>query len=1317
LRDKDVVQLNAWYDLFNNRKVIKPFLPYGGAALGEDALFDVLVQPLSQMVQTQEDRLNAIAKGDQLEIKKRNVRALFPTVSAALLPPPLLDETVFEGEYTDINHPGCPRVIKIASLGSSEEGTATTVVVTGHDGDDTAMWECVGTVTAASASSAKAEDEAEAVGTAAETKATDTPVDSTDSTDSTDLTDSTDSTDTTTTTPPTLTIVLDLSSKGGPADLEGVWTGTGIRWVRDGEQTLVQEGEEQQDGWSKAAPTMDVEALRAVLGTISSTLATAAHAIREAFEEEIQLNVVQELNLQNDMSPKQVLQLSDAFATNYAAYLATEMNAAMDDQTLLSSSAFVDIVLAICGTTIKGAFFSNVFNMMVAAAETTRNSLSYRLGRYYNTWAAGPSELDHVAIGIGVESKRVWAQTYKARANDAFNAMTEQLTEEARAIRDAELAENEEEPDAGSKKIAKSGSKSKVSVEDLDEDEDLPPLVYPAMALVFDLGELELPVEEEDGKGKKGKKGKGKGGKDDGGPAPAEPPEDIGEALPKQDFVLFALSLFDQFPDADADSIELSMDSFNAIIAELVEHARVNAGDPPEPEPPQPREVPTPPLPNVLTKLDVNNLELNHAHLAAILLNTWNDSVNDYVTTMNSVLIQLNTLCGKRASHYYETRQQVHEYIARESNQTGLVSALQKNINNLPQDMRYYDDVKAELHERISDALNVLHTNIEERELETKKDLNNMEKDGYVQFHVASVVQCYLSLMQCEMDRHHEVRGVLIDHMVGGQKTVFVPPRFVATSNDGEENNENIHGALPLLAPILNDAVFGANATGAGSAEAKDKKEGKKGGGKGKKGKGKEDVEEETDEADPLLLLANAMAVVESYLAQVKEGEVLRKDKAKQALAEEREKALAEVADDDGKKGKKGKDAKGSTPEPTEDDEDANQLDDLQKALLYEENELLTKLKRIIRVCGRVTSDLNTYATTFFATLNQRAAQRYSEERSNLKSMHEYVTGVVEQEKAIDMFIGIQNTKNNTVVHRQDPILQDKPSLGPQIAPPTTSWSGPLGTEFFVNEMIGMVKPLDPPMKPVVESFSSVSFSPSQHEKMTSIFRNAVQQNGGTGGITATQALCIFQQLSTTDILPKKWATMPLEQVRTHICNKYIIDDQLQTIFWAKMLKTEFPISGADEHSAALKMQGILRKRKACEKVEQERHVAAASKKFQELDVDSSGFLDSEELSQLAEWVWSSFHPGGKPVPADKRNEMVNKLTKRVADAPNGLISFDAFEQWYRKTQNSLNKFNKFQQRNKELRSSGSSVVGDDSGENFKRAEGMTMKIPANMSN
>ena len=88
-------------------------------------------------------------------------------------------------------------------------------------------------------------------------------------------------------------------------------------------------------------------------------------------------------------------------------------------------------------------------------------------------------------------------------------------------------------------------------------------------------------------------------------------------------------------------------------------------------------------------------------------------------------------------------------------------------------------------------------------------------------------------------------------------------------------------------------------------------------------------------------------------------------------------------------------------------------------------------------------------------------------------------------------------------------------------------------------------------------------------------------------------------------------------------------------------------------------------------------------------------------------------------MPVNKREEMVKKLTKRVADAPNGLISFDAFEQWYRKTQNALNKFQRFNKRNAELRSSGSSVVSGNSssGGGGNSAEGMTMKIPTTNMN
>ena len=47
-------------------------------------------------------------------------------------------------------------------------------------------------------------------------------------------------------------------------------------------------------------------------------------------------------------------------------------------------------------------------------------------------------------------------------------------------------------------------------------------------------------------------------------------------------------------------------------------------------------------------------------------------------------------------------------------------------------------------------------------------------------------------------------------------------------------------------------------------------------------------------------------------------------------------------------------------------------------------------------------------------------------------------------------------------------------------------------------------------------------------------------------------------------------------------------------------------------------------------------HVAVlsgrAQKKWDELDVDGSDELDGEEVLMLAEWVWSSFHPGGEPL-------------------------------------------------------------------------------------
>eukprot|EP00945_MAST-04E_sp_MAST-4E-sp1_P000381 g381.t1 len=56
-----------------------------------------------------------------------------------------------------------------------------------------------------------------------------------------------------------------------------------------------------------------------------------------------------------------------------------------------------------------------------------------------------------------------------------------------------------------------------------------------------------------------------------------------------------------------------------------------------------------------------------------------------------------------------------------------------------------------------------------------------------------------------------------------------------------------------------------------------------------------------------------------------------------------------------------------------------------------------------------------------------------------------------------------------------------------------------------------------------------------------------------------------------------------------------------------------------------------------------------AKKKWDQLDADGNGVLEGDELNGLAEWVWTAFHPGGKPISAREKAKMTRKLSKRIA--------------------------------------------------------------------
>ena len=63
---------------------------------------------------------------------------------------------------------------------------------------------------------------------------------------------------------------------------------------------------------------------------------------------------------------------------------------------------------------------------------------------------------------------------------------------------------------------------------------------------------------------------------------------------------------------------------------------------------------------------------------------------------------------------------------------------------------------------------------------------------------------------------------------------------------------------------------------------------------------------------------------------------------------------------------------------------------------------------------------------------------------------------------------------------------------------------------------------------------------------------------------------------------------------------------------------------------------------------EEAKALVRAEKKFRSLDVDGSNYLAGEELLELAQWVWASFHPGGKPLSPKETEAEAEKLLARL---------------------------------------------------------------------
>jgi len=96
-----------------------------------------------------------------------------------------------------------------------------------------------------------------------------------------------------------------------------------------------------------------------------------------------------------------------------------------------------------------------------------------------------------------------------------------------------------------------------------------------------------------------------------------------------------------------------------------------------------------------------------------------------------------------------------------------------------------------------------------------------------------------------------------------------------------------------------------------------------------------------------------------------------------------------------------------------------------------------------------------------------------------------------------------------------------------------------------------------------------------------------------------------------------------------------------------------------------------FRKRKAKEAREKEEIMTNFTqlhprlrKKFDEFDTDRSGTLEGKELTHLAEWVFTLFHPNGEMLSHSEKISMREKLMHRIDENHDGKLGPEEFSDW-----------------------------------------------------
>ncbi|XP_065595784.1 sperm flagellar protein 2 [Cyrtonyx montezumae] len=184
----------------------------------------------------------------------------------------------------------------------------------------------------------------------------------------------------------------------------------------------------------------------------------------------------------------------------------------------------------------------------------------------------------------------------------------------------------------------------------------------------------------------------------------------------------------------------------------------------------------------------------------------WEVVENVYVNTVKTILRCLRDEQYSMIHYLADIRKNFQDYLKRPDFKQEFVSQWQSDFNSISDDLREDEETKAELHQRVTDLRDLLWDICDKRREEAEQECTDIMNDGWLRDHNGIAINHFLSLMQVELDRFQDTKGLLQDYygaMEGKipeeDKRGFTRLPLLGIINEEQKEVQNESRRMPLV--------------------------------------------------------------------------------------------------------------------------------------------------------------------------------------------------------------------------------------------------------------------------------------------------------------------------------------------------------------------------------------------------------------------------------------------------------------------------------------------------------------------------------------